>query len=760
MELEKLREERGKLAHKRRRIIMNDDGCGFWPPSVLGFEPPTSIEEFLSRRTKGLEGTQVDTISWCPVHSGFGWAIYNTKVCDIMGRDRKEGAIAAPGGWNHPDALLEGKDCLEIIIDFCRRHDIEMWAAIRMDDNHDQWRPTDRTPWKADRPERWLAQPLDMGGGLEEKAFLISEAALEHPERWVPRGSCGCWYNVDYGREDVREKIFEIIADICERYEVDGIELDFLRGPLYFSANAQGQPDAGQENRDKMTALVRRLRKMTEEVGMRRGRPIVVAARTPDDVEMAKAIGFETPLWLEEGLIDILIVGAAWRIRPWRESVELGHSHGVPVYACAIESGAPHEVIRGRALAAWAGGVDGIYTFNEFDPKSLVWNELGDPEKLQQLDRITPVWNARIRRYFVLHMKRLAGVGRFLARAPRLPLSLPVGEEKTFEFTAGEEGPRVAASTTPHASLHLEFHNIEDGDKISLALNAHSLKDEEVRRDFPRAGWIACRLDPSFLRWGENCLSIKLEKRAVKAWGQLALANLELRVAAQPEVFTGKTAGPSGEAGTRKEMQAAAGLKNLAFVLTKDNILPPPGRVTALGQWLLDELNFGRPRVPGARDLLEKQYNYRTHPSEKPLPGWSSLAVLFDTDKLPNPCEKDLVLSFLRKVESQGFKGEAGLYAECLAGTENLAGVIIRSQSGEDMEYVAHCFGEDCEMEGLLPLPIRFLRAEGDGHLITTSFAVVLRGTLMSGTFTQEKECWEKNLAKEDDLANTTWRLE
>jgi len=676
-----------------------------------------------------------------------------------MRRDKK-GAIAAPGGWNHPEVLLEGKDCLEIILEFCRRHDIEMWASMRMDDNHDQWRPKDRTPWKAEHPERWLAQPVGMGGGLEEKAFLISEMALEHPERWVPRGSCGCWYGADYGREDVREKVFEIIADICERYDVDGIELDFLRGPLFFRENAEGKPDVGQANRDKMTELVRRIRRMTEEVGMRRGRPIVIAARTPDDVEMAKALGLETPLWLEEGLIDILIMGAAWRVRPWKETVALAHSHGVPLYANATESGAPHEVIRGRALAAWSAGADGIYTFNEFNPGSLVWNELGDPEKLAQLDRITPVCNARIRRYMRSHQKRLAGMERFLARAPRLPLSLPVGEEKTFEFTAGEDGPRVAASATPHASLHLEFRNKEDGDRIRLALNGNSLEDEDIRRDFPKAGWMVCRFHPSFLRWGDNSLSLKLEERVGEAWGELALGDLELRVAAQPEVFPRSTRGPSGDAGAREEREAPPGVKNLSFVLTEDDILPPPGKVTALRQWLLDELNYGRPRVPGAVINLERHYNYAAHPSEKPLPGWLSLAVLFDTDRLPNPCEKDLVLTFLGKVDSHGLRGQAGLYVGSLAGTENLAAVVIRSRCEEDLEYVGRCFGQDCQMEGLLPLPIRFLRAQGDGHLITNSFAVVCRGNLEGGVFAQERECWERNLIRKRELEKSTWNLD
>ena len=57
-------------------------------------------------------------------------------------------------------------------------------------------------------------------------------------------------------------------------------------------------------------------------------------------------------------------------------------------------------------------------------------------------------------------------------------------------------------------------------------------------------------------------------------------------------------------------------------------------------------------------------------------------------------------------------------------------------------------------------LPIRFLRAEKDGHLIPRTFSILFRGSLKDGVFAQEKEGrWEKNLLKEDDLTNTAWRL-
>jgi len=547
--------------------------------------------------------------------------------------------------------------------------------------------------------------------------------------------------------------MFEILADICERYDVDGIEMDFLRMPVCFRVTAEGALDVGQANRDQMTAFVRRVRKMTEDAGLRRGRPILVAARVPDDMDVGNALGLETPVWLEEGLADILIAGAAWRFRPWKETVALAHAHDAPLYANATESGAPHEVIRGRALAAWAGGADGIYTFNEFDPESLVWNELGDPEKLLELDRITAVENAKIGRHVMSHMKRLPGLSRFLARAPRLPLCLSVGEKRTFEFTAGEDGSRLPGSATPYASLRLQFHNIEDRDEISLALNGHSLDGKQAHPDCPEPGWIAYELDPSLLRWGDNSLALSLMKRDPQATAGVALANLQVHVTARPQEFRGESAQ------TRELAPQAGYVDSIAFLMTETDILPPPRKVSAQRQWLLDALNFARPRAPAVRRMVEKHLDYPPDPVEEPLPGWLSVAVLFDADKLAVPCEKELILAFLNEIPSDGLKGEAGLYGGYVAGTPNLAAAVIRSRSAEDLEYVARRFGDGYAANGLLPPAIRFVRAEDDGHLIPRAFALVLRGTLKDGAFVQERGHCPGDRVRRDDLTDTTWQL-
>jgi len=350
-------------------------------------------------------------------------------------------------------------------------------------------------------------------------------------------------------------------------------------------------------------------------------------------------------------------------------------------------------------------------------------------------------------------MKRLPGVRRFLARAPRLPLELPEGEERCFGFEAGEDGSQLGQSATPYASLRLQFHNIEDDDEISLALNGHSLDGVTVHQDCPTPGWIACELDPSFLRWGDNSVSISLMKRDRRATAPLALADLRLHVTARPQDFR-------REPFQSQEARPHAGhIESIAFLMTDRDILPPPGKLCARMQWLLDELNFARPRVSAVRRMVAKHLDYPPDPVEEPLPGWSSVAVLFDADKLALPCEKELILTFLSEIPSNGVKGGVGLYAGYVAGTPSLAAVVIRSRSAQDLEYVGRRFGDGCAAHGLLRPAIRFVRAEDDGHLIPRAFALILRGTLKDGAFVQERGHCPGDLVRREDLTDTTWRL-
>ena len=53
----------------------------------------------------------------------------------------------------------------------------------------------------------------------------------------------------DFSHEAVRQRKLEIIEEICQRYDVDGFELDYIRHPVLFSRRMRGESCTADESR-------------------------------------------------------------------------------------------------------------------------------------------------------------------------------------------------------------------------------------------------------------------------------------------------------------------------------------------------------------------------------------------------------------------------------------------------------------------------------------------------------------------------------
>ncbi len=354
---------RHEAAHKTRRIIMNNDGNDCLAEFLAG--PPTP-ENFLAIRTTPLVGSQVDAIFYC---SGvFNIYTNHSSVTELQDHLYGERRTFAKDLYANC-----GKDPLTLMIEFCHAHRIEIFWSMRMNDTHDsspQWAGL-MSQWKKDHPELLM--------GKRGQRFAAGN---------------GRWSSVNYGEPVVREQVYRILEDVITRYDIDGVELDFFRHPVYFKSQMMGG-HASQEECDEMTALVARVRALCEQVGRERKRPMLIAARVPDSVSYSLAIGLDLERWLRDDLVDILTGSCYFHLEPWENWAALGRRWNVPVYACLsgsrlVSSSSPEAPAdlpqwRGEALNAWEAGVSGIYTFNLFDPRSPLFRELGDPKLLRTL---------------------------------------------------------------------------------------------------------------------------------------------------------------------------------------------------------------------------------------------------------------------------------------------------------------------------------------------------------------------------------------
>jgi len=353
---------RKKAAHRRRRIIMNNDGND---TRTAANNRPVTPESLLSKRTTDVIGSHVDSIFYCT--GVFNYYFHRSEESELL--------VSHEGVAEYLRLLSElGTDPLEIMVNFCHKNGLEVFWSVRMNDTHDSGNPLLFCQWKQDHPE-----------------YLVGTKKVKYPY------GANRWSSVDYGVPAVRDKVFRIFRDVCSRYDVDGIEMDFFRHPVLFKPQMTGET-VTQSHCDQMTGLMQRVRKMTEEIGLRRKRPILTGIRIPDSVSYCKALGIDLNQWLGNDLIDIVVGGGYFKLEPWENLVALGKKYDVPVYACLVKrriqsSGAPEgttmpKIWRGEAYTAWKAGVDGIYTFNRFDPKDPIFRELGDPKLLETLERI------------------------------------------------------------------------------------------------------------------------------------------------------------------------------------------------------------------------------------------------------------------------------------------------------------------------------------------------------------------------------------
>ena len=493
--LEAHRRARKELAQRRRRVIMNNDGC-----DVLYFPntEATTTEAFLAKRTTPLADTHVDAIAFCPTSSGFGFFTHNTKVGTVLTRSGREYGIQ-PDTRNIAQELIDqGTDCLQAVVEFGHDHDMEVFWSMRMNDTHDV----------AHHPDK--------------PYLLFPPLKVEHPD-WlvgdhVKRTPHGRWSSVDYERPEIRDLAFEFIEEVCRNYDVDGVELDFFRHLCYFKSTALGGT-ASDEQRDLLTDLMRRVRKMTEDAGVKRGRPILVSIRVPDSVGFCRDMGFDVEQWMREGLVDMLITTCYFRLNPWEYSVQLGHKYGVPVYPCLSDSRVRGETrfrrssgesYRGRAMNAWTAGADGLHLFNYFNPNAAMWKELGDPNALQVMDKL----------YFV--NVRDDDPHRFLAKGREYRTVPVVGPSHPRLVTAGESvtlgieiGDDISAAQRrgykAGVTLHLEVPSVKNADQLHVKFNGI-----ELAGGLLNAGWIDYSVPLTAAKQGTNKVEIVVDPSALR----------------------------------------------------------------------------------------------------------------------------------------------------------------------------------------------------------------------------------------------------
>ena len=359
---------------------MNDDSITFYRYCIT--EKPTAKD--LEQMVDIFAAANVDTLTQC-VHCRWQ-ATYDSKVVEVAGDLTPE--AVQPWEWIQywqwhtcrRRLIAQGNDPPKVIARRCRQRGMSFLPSFRLNDQH----------------------------GMHPHEGHYGSFRREHPG-WIIGQKA-----MDYGVPQVREHILKVAQELAERYEMDGLDLDFMRWPVYFKSKEV------EANTGVMTDFVGQIRAILDETGNRRGRHLLLSVRVPlrigegkvtdglppdsSDIECL-GIGLDVRTWVKErGLVDMVCPMnffytdwhtmienmAEWRAltdgtecglyptihgRPWKDYE--------PPYISA-------ESYRGAAYSFYLHGADGIALYNLWEDNAIGWEavrDMGSPRVLSAKPR-------------------------------------------------------------------------------------------------------------------------------------------------------------------------------------------------------------------------------------------------------------------------------------------------------------------------------------------------------------------------------------
>ena len=243
----------------------------------------------------------------------------------------------------------QGVDYPARVIGRCRHHGISPWISLRMNDVH--CNDNLKHPFHSD---------------LWRKPEYFRKG---HPGYYA-RG-------LDYAHPEVRDHYMALVKETLERYDIDGLELDFMREPYLFSKGEE------QEGGRLLTEWIGEVRQLVDRAAARRKHPIRLGVRVPFEPKTALGLGLDAPAWARQGLVDLVVATPRWRtmvfnipLRQWRELLgdRVTLAGGLEVRYHPYPGGPvvlmdPENAV-GAAVSILSSDADAVYLFNYFQKAS------------------------------------------------------------------------------------------------------------------------------------------------------------------------------------------------------------------------------------------------------------------------------------------------------------------------------------------------------------------------------------------------------
>ena len=441
---------------------------------------------------------------------------------------------------------------IEVYIDECHKQGMEFIAGFRMNDRHGH-HPQFFEKLSRERPEWVLTdyKPSYRGAPPESHKY-------------------GC--SLNYAVQGVRDWLFSIMAEVANRFDIDGIEFNFTRLAECFPRGEM------EESHGIMTAFVRRVRKMLDEAADRKcrfstldragsdspedgKRGLILGVRVPEQMAGCKKIGLDIATWIEEDLVNYVAPGD-FGFTDFNEQYEdftsVARAHNCYVYpqiqptlAWKLDKSVMMKPSQYRAAVRnfYAAGADGFSTQNFFGHwlrlLDLVY-PISDPQFpdmypaglncLKELKSPESIAASGDRHYLFLPLwAEGRGISDIYEREEIVLSRRQIGQRGEFRFRVCEDFPAdpILPLTDEGSGLTFFALSLSAGDEIEVDINGKAIPSEHLRwkwyeDDRPPACKIALSRPPFV--YGDNYLGLKICKAADDADGDIMVERLECMV--------------------------------------------------------------------------------------------------------------------------------------------------------------------------------------------------------------------------------------
>ena len=214
--------------------------------------------------------------------------------------------------------LLNGGDMVQVFVDHCRTRGITPFISLRLNDYHG----TEHADLLLDRL-RGGEGAGDRNPGVQ--GCWLGRFYLEHPEYRVDKDPDAYTRSSDklvfkknhrvrykmrqarvlnWGVPEVRARKLAFITEICEGYDIDGFELDFMRHSRYFRLDETTEEQRVQIM-TQFVANVRAVLNRTAKPGQRRW----LCVRVPLRVRKHGELGMDLAKWVAAGVDMVNLSG-------------------------------------------------------------------------------------------------------------------------------------------------------------------------------------------------------------------------------------------------------------------------------------------------------------------------------------------------------------------------------------------------------------------------------------------------------------------